>query len=198
VKRSRSMTIEQCAARMTQVLSRPPRKAKTRAYVATLPKPASKRTISVDEYSAAPAEPADRIKAILARCPPLPKPKPPVFIKYEPSPRVDRVRPRKEVTYLIERMAEAQKGLCILCGTRIFFDVELPDWAPQRASFDHVLPRSRGGVNVGNRLAAHRRCNEDKGNRMPTGCELVWLAAVNAKLGIATPESGIARLGGVA
>lgn len=50
-------------------------------------------------------------------------------------------------------------------------------------STDHVYPKSS---NVGlqpNTVAAHIRCNSLKGNRMPTGCELIWLEAVNARLG---------------
>lgn len=53
---------------------------------------------------------------------------------------------------------------------------------PNRASIDHVVPRALGGLNEGNIVAVHLRCNGRKGGRMPTGCELVVLAWVNARL----------------
>lgn len=50
---------------------------------------------------------------------------------------------------------------------------------------DHVVPRSRGGaLGLGNVVLAHRPCNGRKANRMPTGCELTFLLAVNARLGV--------------
>ncbi len=48
---------------------------------------------------------------------------------------------------------------------------------------DHVIPRSKGGINRANLIAAHPWCNTQKGNRNPTGCELIWLDMVNTKMG---------------
>lgn len=54
-------------------------------------------------------------------------------------------------------------------------------------SVDHVIPRARGGHDgAGNTVAAHIPCNVQKGDRSPTGCELLWLSAVNLRLGLAT------------
>jgi 5-methylcytosine-specific restriction endonuclease McrA len=102
------------------------------------------------------------------------------------EPRKDRLRPSKKgparETRLIERMAAIQLYRCILCGRDIDFEAHPnADAAP---SFDHVVPKTRGGGNVGNRLAAHRRCNTEKSNDLPNGCEILWLAVVNAKLGV--------------
>lgn len=88
----------------------------------------------------------------------------------------------------------AQDGLCGVCGKRLPFT--WADKSPEGASRDHVWPRlpayggalrhmeGRAGLE-GNTLLAHTRCNRKKGRRPPTGCELVRLAAVNARLHIA-------------
>jgi 5-methylcytosine-specific restriction endonuclease McrA len=40
-------------------------------------------------------------------------------------------------------------------------------WAKQRATFDHIIPRSKGGKDtVENLQLAHARCNKIKGNRI--------------------------------
>lgn len=73
-------------------------------------------------------------------------------------------------------LLRAQGGLCASCGQpiRVF-----------HCSGDHVIPRSRGGApGFGNLVAMHGWCNTRKSNRWPTGCELVWLLAVNARLGV--------------
>jgi len=69
----------------------------------------------------------------------------------------------------------AQDGLCP-CGDPI---------ENEKPSLDHVVPRSLGGQDrIGNLLVMHGICNGRKSNDIPTGCELVWLLAVNAKLGV--------------
>jgi 5-methylcytosine-specific restriction endonuclease McrA len=82
-----------------------------------------------------------------------------------------RKNPTKEGS-LMCRMLAAQGDVCGICGIKL----------RRNPSFDHVVPRCRGGGNVGNRIIAHVPCNFRKGDRMPTGCELVMLAAVNARL----------------
>lgn len=75
-----------------------------------------------------------------------------------------------------ERLAEAQDGLCGICGH------ELPE-VLHRATIDHVIPYSRGGADeMGNFLAVHRECNIAKSSDIPTGCEMVFLLMVNAKI----------------
>lgn len=54
-------------------------------------------------------------------------------------------------------------------------------YSPRSPSLDHVRPRKDGHTRVGNVVVVHRRCNEAKGGRLPTGCELLILEAVNAK-----------------
>lgn len=62
-----------------------------------------------------------------------------------------------------------QSGLCALCDKPMLRNrFEAPHasvWAKQRATFDHVVPRSKGGVDtLENLQLAHARCNKIKGN----------------------------------
>ena len=70
----------------------------------------------------------------------------------------------------------AQNGVCPRCGRRMTNLAE--------TSIDHVLPIGRGGADaIGNYLLMHRGCNHEKADDLPTGCELVWIVAVNIRLG---------------
>lgn len=56
-------------------------------------------------------------------------------------------------------------------------------------TIEHVYPRSlRIYENEGNRLVSHSACNNIKGDRQPTGCEVILLHATNARLGIELTE----------
>lgn len=69
-----------------------------------------------------------------------------------------------------------QRGFCASCGQRV---------RPGQWSVDHVIPLALGGADAfGNFAMVHGRCNTRKADRMPTGCELIWLMAVNARLGV--------------
>ncbi|WP_407925602.1 HNH endonuclease [Erythrobacter rubeus] len=49
--------------------------------------------------------------------------------------------------------------------------------------FDHVTTRSAGGGRtLNNGLLKHQRCNQQRADRPPTGCELIWLEFVTARL----------------
>lgn len=57
-----------------------------------------------------------------------------------------------------------QGGLCYICGGRMQLLKEFP--LHMFASFDHVIPLSRGGTWArGNVRLAHRSCNAWKGSR---------------------------------
>ena len=78
---------------------------------------------------------------------------------------------------LAEMLAAMQGDVCPTCGEPLLGAL----------SVDHVWPRlgrqALSGL-YGNALASHPRCNSSKGDRDPTGCEIVWLTAVNALLGV--------------
>lgn len=53
----------------------------------------------------------------------------------------------------------------------------------QRATFEHVVPASKGGVDGGNLIASHNICNQSKRDNDPTPLELEMLDMVNKELG---------------
>ncbi|MGQ9365717.1 HNH endonuclease [Azospirillum sp. ST 5-10] len=56
-------------------------------------------------------------------------------------------------------MDVAQGGRCFYCGEPV----------GRQATFDHLIPQAYGGVDSpGNVVLAHRRCNQKKGDRLPT------------------------------
>ena len=77
-----------------------------------------------------------------------------------------------------------QGGVCGICG----YDmprIGCHESREDRPTSDHVVPVARKGPDrLGNIVCAHMRCNEIKSDRMPTGCELIFLLAVNARLGV--------------
>lgn len=61
-----------------------------------------------------------------------------------------------------------QGGRCFYCGEPV----------GAKATFDHVVPRAYGGTDdPGNIVLAHRRCNQLKGDRLPTPDEIERLIA---------------------
>ena len=77
-----------------------------------------------------------------------------------------------------------QNGYCGCCGERMphpddqhYGRVELK----MRPSEEHVWPLSKfpRRRSWGNIMLSHWKCNSSKQDRLPTGCELVWLTLVN-------------------
>lgn len=92
-----------------------------------------------------------------------------------------KARQRREKVAILR---QAQRKRCGSCGRR----VPPPGTKCSRANrptLDHVVSRAAGGVNgLGNLLVMHHRCNALKADRRPTGCELLMLAAANARMGL--------------
>lgn len=70
-----------------------------------------------------------------------------------------------------EAMWRGQSGQCALCGDPMFRNrFEAPHariWAKQRATLDHIIPRSKGGADTTENLQlTHARCNKIKGNQI--------------------------------
>lgn len=87
---------------------------------------------------------------------------------------------------LLDRLVLVQDNLCAGCGKPMIRRGE-PKWHKpyDRPSIDNTLPRAKGGKSGrGNVTAMHSLCNSMKGDDMPTGCELIWLMAVNSRLGV--------------
>lgn len=83
---------------------------------------------------------------------------------------------QRERVFLRQRILSAMQGhICAICGRPML----------KGCTVDHVIPKARGGADrIGNIVAAHLACNREKAARMPTGCELIFLLAVNARLGV--------------
>lgn len=90
----------------------------------------------------------------------------------------------------LKTLCEVQGRMCAYCFEHMSRKRRLGDGPrchekplnPRRATIEHVLPRRLGGRDFGNVVAAHSCCNDKKGGRAPTGCELIALAWVNAKV----------------
>ena len=84
-----------------------------------------------------------------------------------------RIHRRARKRHLIRN---AQRNRCGICGQPFG---SLP------ATLEHVIPRSMGGKHSGNMLVTHLACNQARGDAKPTGCMLITLAVVNARIGVA-------------
>ncbi|MED5546091.1 MAG: HNH endonuclease signature motif containing protein [Pseudomonadota bacterium] len=92
-----------------------------------------------------------------------------------------KARQRREKVAMLRR---AQRKRCGSCGRRLA-PVGARCSAANRPTLDHVVSRAAGGANaLGNLLVMHHRCNHAKADRPPNGCELLMLAAANARLGL--------------
>ena len=78
-----------------------------------------------------------------------------------------------------QRLHRLQGGICALCFHRMG-DYGKSGQGKSHATRDHIWPRNRYSGLEWNTVAAHRRCNNAKGDREPTGCELIGLAWVQA------------------
>lgn len=73
-----------------------------------------------------------------------------------------------------------QGGRCFYCGEPI----------GAKATFDHLIPQAYGGADEpANVVLAHRRCNQKKGDRLPTPEEIERLIAERrrSRLGVWPP-----------
>lgn len=81
-------------------------------------------------------------------------------------------------------LAQAQGFKCPYCGGELDLSIRTRR-DPRFVTVDHVLAKSRGGADaLGNTVAMHTLCNTMKADRLPTGCVLVWLLAVNNRIGV--------------
>ena len=63
----------------------------------------------------------------------------------------------------IDVLLKRQRGRCFFCGTKIYAGKQQ---LKPRGTIEHLRPRSRGGTDaLENLAAACRICNQEKGNR---------------------------------
>ena len=78
---------------------------------------------------------------------------------------------------------EAQDGKCAICGEDMPWQKRYHASDPLKPTIDHVIPLSKGGaIGFGNIVAAHLRCNNAKGSRLPTDAEMARLREVVDRL----------------
>ncbi|EWY36489.1 endonuclease [Skermanella stibiiresistens SB22] len=66
-------------------------------------------------------------------------------------------------------LAISQRGRCFYCGEVV----------GAKATVDHFIPQCYGGIDdIANTVLAHRRCNIDKGDRLPTPDEIERLIEI--------------------
>jgi hypothetical protein len=83
------------------------------------------------------------------------------------------------LTLRVMALVEAQGGVCAYCPAKFTTDDIEVDAPAVWPTFDHVIPKSKGGRNsIKNGLAACSPCNGGKGNRMPTKKELAIQARI--------------------
>ena len=85
---------------------------------------------------------------------------------------------------------DVQKGRCAICGKGMDpVRTAKVQSNPSRPTRDHVLPQALGGPDEpGNLLAAHARCNTEKGDGWPGAAELAELGRVNREMGWCMPH----------
>jgi 5-methylcytosine-specific restriction endonuclease McrA len=102
---------------------------------------------------------------------------------------------RKNSRLAKRRMAiwKMQNLRCAGCGELAYPHLH---WRHPRAiTLDEVLPRAKGGQREwGNQIVMHRKCNAKKGDRLPTGCQMIWLSLVNARLQLIDREGGDCKI----
>ena len=106
-----------------------------------------------------------------------------------PSPEAPRKRPSgnlflvpSTLPRLARRLFRLQGQVCYLTGEP-FTRMNPPTW-------EHVVPKSKGGTNFRNRLLAGQYANNKKGNRAPYPCELLYLEAIYLLLDAETAKTG--------
>jgi hypothetical protein len=81
---------------------------------------------------------------------------------------------------MVELLDQAQFDRCGICGKAL-----LHGRGRKKRNLEHVWPKGLGGLDEpGNLLTAHVRCNAEKGDRPPTGCQIIMLIAVCERLDI--------------
>lgn len=81
---------------------------------------------------------------------------------------------------MVELLDHAQFDRCGICGKAL-----LHGRGRKKRNLEHVWPKGLGGLDEpGNLLTAHVRCNAEKGDRPPTGCQIIMLIAVCERLDI--------------
>lgn len=89
----------------------------------------------------------------------------------------------RQIAAQIRALRWAQASVCAGCGSHVPSSKRLKRFHPDYPTFDHVITRSDGGQRkLNNGLLKHQRCNQSRGSKPPTGCDLIWLDLVRERL----------------
>lgn len=78
-------------------------------------------------------------------------------------------------------LLEAQGNRCAHCGEA--FPRQWTDNDPESPTFDHIVPRSAGGIHsLSNLLLKHRRCNMERDDKPPNPRDRQWQEVVHRYL----------------
>lgn len=85
----------------------------------------------------------------------------------------DRRKTRNRNGPHFRKLWNRQNGMCFVCHAPMKNQADKND--PLRATWEHLVPLARGGLDNFNNLAlSHKKCNNDRGHNMPeleTGCK---------------------------
>lgn len=95
-----------------------------------------------------------------------------------------RARRAKQRRAELHLLLQAQGFICPVCGGVVGRDLAPDDTEDELPTYEHAVSHAHGGSDaLGNALVTHRGCNHAKGDQPPNGCELIWLIAVNERMG---------------
>src|SRR5690606_16751991 len=87
-------------------------------------------------------------------------------LRYSSRSTCDDCRPPAHLVKQVPAIVARDGDRCSLCEGVVDLDLRYPE--PLSRSVDHVIPRSRGGLDdLSNYALAHLRCNVLKNNRLP-------------------------------
>lgn len=103
----------------------------------------------------------------------------------KPGPQHFSLAPRLDAVYVlgmggaagpnIKRLRKAQGGRCYMCARRVTPSGQQWEGGRLFPTLDHIVPRRAGGWRTPPNIAlACHDCNQKKGDRMPTACELLF------------------------
>ena len=64
-----------------------------------------------------------------------------------------------------KRLFKEQRGICFYCGEPMRLAKRWKNPAPNFATIDHIIPKSKGGQLAGNAVCACLKCNGERGDR---------------------------------
>lgn len=98
-------------------------------------------------------------------------------------------RQHKKRPVHLKRLYEIQQGVCAICGGLMPKQSLWRFEGIDRPTLDHVQPLALGGMDtLCNIVAAHKSCNTERADALPTPRELSWLEIVKSSMRMPEPS----------